>query len=65
MITVQWAEQDELAFTGQEYHDDEYSAALREFERRKGDFDRVRIILVDGVSQGDWVVLHEIHWEDT
>ena len=65
MITVQWANHRELAFQGQEYMDAQYQDALTDYEKKKGRWDLVRIILADNENEADWIVLHDVQWEDS
>ena len=65
MITVQWCNHREIAFTGQAYMDARYSDALTDYRRKKGQWDIVRVIFCADENEGDWIVIHDVRWEDT
>ena len=64
MITVQWCNNRELAYSGQEYMDAQYSDALLGYEEKKGRWDIVRVIFCVDENGSDWVVIHDVRWEE-
>jgi len=65
MITLQWANDRELAFKGQEYMDAQYQDALTDYERKKGRWDIVRIIFcIDDDDKADWITVHGFDFDD-
>jgi hypothetical protein len=65
MIILQWCNHRELAFSGQEYVDGQYSDALLDYERKKGQWDIIRIRLHNDENKDDWVIIHDAAWEDS
>lgn len=63
MIVVQWADGGEMCLQGQQYYDEEYADAMLDYEKRRGNWGLVRVILThnDLNPAKDWVIIHR--WE--